>query len=305
MDLAKGAGAGQAFAVADEIQNQIGGVKIEEGDKKLKADPRYGANEMAKQAVKMRGQLVQTSRAQRNPGGKPVDYRPQVLQELGKLAGAGSEAVSSASADQQLIGGEQQVSAAAGQDVASAASGLGDVAQVNGLQANLQQMDEQSAAGSGAVESVGAAPPESSIASEGQAETRRDQLQAANQGLDQLESKSGESFGRRSTLGSIKAFFKRGLSSLKKWFVSGFGNLKERVKSMLARIKRKLADYLINASGLKEPLAAMQAQVGAAQAGEAAEQQATADTMEQAGASGNLGQQLIAAVQQSRESLQS
>ena len=314
VDLTKGSAAGQAFAVSDEIQGEVGGVLQDEKKKSLKQNPNFKQFQMGKEAMKKHGEIVNAKRldVQRAPDGKADDdASAQVLQELGKVETAIGQSRSMGSKDKADLADEKQTLTMADTDLAQADKGIQQAKGIDSVAENLQQIEQESNAGlaqvEGKEEAEAAAP-----SSESEAEEKVSKLEEANAAIDNLESESGEKFGKKPSFfgklkSNIKKIFrgvKRGAKKVGGLFVSAFVSIKGRLKTIFKKIQQRVTKVMIKVTGLQEPLSAVEEEVKTSQAALPETVAGTSAALE--GIEMNEGQadQLQESLQEAKDSLQ-
>ncbi len=313
-DLAIGSGAGQAFALSDEVQGEVGGLYKDKAKKELKTNPRYGQWRMGKQAMEKRAEILKVNKAslpvQRAPEeGEQADYSGQVLQELSKVATAAQAAQNINQQDKAGLDEEKGALTAVGPDLEKANSGM---AQIKGAKTaeNLQQIEKQSSEGEAKAAS-GDDLERAEPRSESEAEAKVSKLEEAEAAINKLEAQSGEQFGQKQGFfgklrSKAKRFFgrmKRGAKKVGRLFASAFLGLKQRVKAIFGKIRVKVAQFLIKVTGLNEPLQAVDAELQEARQAAPASLEGTA--VAEADVAANEGQvgELQEAIQKARETI--
>ncbi len=318
-DLAIGSGAGQAFALSDEVQGEVGGVLQEDQQRQLRANPRFGDYRRGQQAMQQRRNLNQTGiqldraplqRAPDDESGQE-DYSSQVLQELNKVD-TGSETMQQVnSRDQSELQDEQSALSTAIPDLEKADKGMSQARGFEQTEEDLKKIEKQSGTGQQEVESsddLEKAEPQS----KSEAESKLAKLQETDTAIDDLENKSGEKFGQKQSFfgklkSKIKGFFgkfKRGAKKVGKLFASAFLNIKARLKAVFTKIKMKVAQFLIKVTGLKEPMNVINEELQGAKEAAPASKEGTQVALEGISQNDEQADALQKAVQEARETIQ-
>lgn len=204
------------------------------------------------------------------------DFSGQVLSELDKVGSEGREVKSIATQDKQQVSTEKSETTSAMEQVNTAGTGLEQMEDAEKVTTSLQEIETKSDAGATDVES----DTHGKMTKKDLTESKAQQIKAADAGISEVETKSGEQFGEKAEkkgfFGTLASWLKRGFGAVKKWFVTGFLSIKARLKAMFARMKAKAVKMAIGAMGLTESVEALKESVSEAQ-GEAPEAESLAD----------------------------
>jgi hypothetical protein len=315
MELAKGAAAGQAFAISDEIGGEVSGVITDEQKERLRQDPRYNPFQQGKEAMQKRKEILNKAplhlyRQTEDDAGQEEDASPQVLGELAKVESAIADAKDARTRDQAGMEGEQADVATVGPDLDKAKSGVDQARGIDDVESNLKQIEQQSEEGEQKAEDEQEAE-DAGPASKSDAEAKMDKLEQADASIDQIESKSGEALGKKqSFFGKLKSkisgFFRSAKRKAKKFgklLLSGFMHIKARLKAIFAKIKAKVIQILIKVTGLKEPLDAIEAEVKDAQTAIPESEEAAQEAKEGFVAQDAQQEQLETSIAEAKETL--